>query len=622
MQKIFFFLVSFITLLSIQACGNNGGSGWISSGVTVANDVTITGQVAGTSFVAVDAASSTVVARQVAEIQSDGTKTFSIKVLSGKQYKFYLVENEGTSDERLFPLYIGNGNKIKVAAGTCDLGFVTTSSDGKAIPAIIPTQFTDAVEETTIPTAVLKNQSSLFTQADLTGTWYVFQFVSGANPGWLKATYEVSATGWGEPKNGLGNQISSVAIRNELDLIIHGNGFFQIALPDGTIGYSRSATFKRDSNGQIVDAAGNPLSPSITIPGNPNNPANLSVTSDGTVSVLISGQTEATTIGSIQLALFNNPAGLVSQSKNIFLPTDSSGIALTGTPGLGGLGTISLNPNGGVGQLTPMKLNISPGGVVINTASSSSTRLVMSRDKSFMVGVGGNAGDERISIAVKGGGTFQPADLAGNWKLHALTAGTAKHSWERGGVSISPAGTVTTSNILSAAGEAAFNIHSEPLILPANGDFSAMSVAMNLDKSVIVFVSSNQDGSSSLGLLVKMTDTGVSQNDLAGSWRDNLLTINSASDYWNRSLAVIDSAGNYKAFGVVGINGTESNSVNSTPFVVSPSGLISMVSDANLITRESVQHFEGILASNRKMLIYTASTGTDLAQYRLGILLK
>lgn len=619
MQKLIVFLVSCITLLSLQACGNNGGSGWIASGVTVTYDVTITGKVAGTSFVAVDAASSTVVARQVAEIQSDGTKTFTIKILSGKQYKFYLVENEGTSDERLFPLYVGNGNKITVAAGTCDLGFVTTSNDGKAIPATIPTQFTDAVEDTTIPVGVVMNQSSIFTQADLTGTWYIFQFVSGANPRWLKARYEVSATGWGEPKNGLGNQISSAPIGNELDLIIHGDGFFQIVLPDGTTGYSRSAAFKRDSAGQIVDAAGNPLSPSITIP---NNATRLNVTSDGTVSVLISGQTETTAIGNIQLALFANPAALVSQGKNIFLPTDSSGTALTGTPGLNGLGTVSLNANGGVGQFTPMSLNITPGGVVINTASSSSTRLIMSRDKSFMVGVGGNAGDARISIAVKGGGTFQQSDLNGNWRLHALTAGTAKHSWERMGVYVSPGGAVTTSNVLSANGDAAFNIHSEPLMLPANGDFSAMSVAMSLDKSVMVFVSSNQDGSSSLGLLVKMTGTGVLRNDLAGSWRDNLLTINAASDYWSRSLAVIDGYGNSKAFGVVGINGAEPNGVSSTPLVVSPSGLITMVSDANLITMQSVQNFEGILASNRKMFIYTGSMGTDLAESRLGILLK
>jgi flagellar basal-body rod protein FlgG len=125
---------------------------------------------------------------------------------------------------------------------------------------------------------------------------------------------------------------------NELDIAIEGDGFFPITLPDGATGYSRAGAFKRDSTGQIVTPDGNPLSPSITIP---SNATKINIGSDGTVSVQQAGQNSPTTVGTIQLAAFANPAGLSSQGKNIYLPTDASGAATTATPGQNGLGTIT-----------------------------------------------------------------------------------------------------------------------------------------------------------------------------------------------------------------------------------------------------------------------------------------
>ena len=125
---------------------------------------------------------------------------------------------------------------------------------------------------------------------------------------------------------------------NELDIAIEGGGFFQITLPDGTVGYSKAGAFKHDSTGQIVTSDGNPLSPSITIP---STATKVNIGSDGTVSVQVAGQSATTIIGNIQLASFPNAAGLASQGKNIYLPTDASGAATTGTPGQDGLGTTS-----------------------------------------------------------------------------------------------------------------------------------------------------------------------------------------------------------------------------------------------------------------------------------------
>ncbi len=125
---------------------------------------------------------------------------------------------------------------------------------------------------------------------------------------------------------------------NELDLAIQGDGFFQVTLPDGSIGYTRAGAFKKDSAGQIVTSDGNLLSPSITIPANATK---INIGSDGTVSVQVAGQNASATVGSIQLANFSNPAGLSSQGGNIYLPTDSSGTATSSTPGQNGTGTLT-----------------------------------------------------------------------------------------------------------------------------------------------------------------------------------------------------------------------------------------------------------------------------------------
>src|SRR6202040_2157168 len=53
---------------------------------------------------------------------------------------------------------------------------------------------------------------------------------------------------------------------NPLDVVIQGNGFFQIQRPTGDLAYTRSGNFHLNATGQIVDAAGDLLSPPITIP--------------------------------------------------------------------------------------------------------------------------------------------------------------------------------------------------------------------------------------------------------------------------------------------------------------------------------------------------------------------
>lgn len=125
---------------------------------------------------------------------------------------------------------------------------------------------------------------------------------------------------------------------NSLDLVIEGDGFFQVLMPDGTVAYTRAGAFKLDSEGRVVNSDGYPLEPGITIPA---NTLSITVGSDGKITVMQAGSTAPVEIGQIELARFMNPAGLNAMGRNLFLPTAASGEPTTGTPSQDGLGTIS-----------------------------------------------------------------------------------------------------------------------------------------------------------------------------------------------------------------------------------------------------------------------------------------
>jgi flagellar basal-body rod protein FlgG len=126
--------------------------------------------------------------------------------------------------------------------------------------------------------------------------------------------------------------------KNELDMAIEGDGFFQVLRPDGEDAYTRAGAFKLDSEGRVVTSDGFLLTPEITIPGDATS---VSIGVDGTVSVVLAGESEPTEVGNIQVARFVNPAGLDSTGRNLFSPTAASGDATTGTPGEDGLGTLA-----------------------------------------------------------------------------------------------------------------------------------------------------------------------------------------------------------------------------------------------------------------------------------------
>ena len=125
---------------------------------------------------------------------------------------------------------------------------------------------------------------------------------------------------------------------NPLDIVIEGDGFLQVARPDGSIAYTRDGALKQDSQGRIVTSEGYPVLPNISIP---QDTTDITITSDGTVNVKLAGREDSQQIGQLELARFSNPGGLNSAGRNLFEETVASGPAMLGTPGSEGFGTIA-----------------------------------------------------------------------------------------------------------------------------------------------------------------------------------------------------------------------------------------------------------------------------------------
>ena len=123
----------------------------------------------------------------------------------------------------------------------------------------------------------------------------------------------------------------------DYDVAIRGEGFFKILLPDGRTAYTRDGSFELDSQGRLVTAQGNLVQPSITIP---QNAQSVSINAQGQVSAMLPGQTTATVLGQIELAMFVNKAGLQGIGDNLYLETPASGTPQNGQPNVEGFGNL------------------------------------------------------------------------------------------------------------------------------------------------------------------------------------------------------------------------------------------------------------------------------------------
>ena len=160
---------------------------------------------------------------------------------------------------------------------------------------------------------------------------------------------------------------------NPTDLAIDGAGFFQVALPNGSVGFTRAGQVTTNAAGNMATADGNEIIPSINIPGNSTG---VSVDSSGRVVAMVNGNAQV--MGQIQLANFNNPAGLSADGNNILTESHVSGAPILSNPGEGGNGTIIS------GSLEMSNVDIAEemvGQITFQAAFTANAKVIMTADE-------------------------------------------------------------------------------------------------------------------------------------------------------------------------------------------------------------------------------------------------
>jgi flagellar basal-body rod protein FlgG len=123
-----------------------------------------------------------------------------------------------------------------------------------------------------------------------------------------------------------------------MDLVINGQGFFEVVMPDGDLAYTRNGAMRLDRDGNLVSQNGYALASGIQVPVDSTQ---VLVDADGRVFATVAGEQDPVEIGQIQLANFTNPAGLTPVGDNLYQATDNSGDPVVGLPGENGTGTLA-----------------------------------------------------------------------------------------------------------------------------------------------------------------------------------------------------------------------------------------------------------------------------------------
>jgi flagellar basal-body rod protein FlgG len=123
---------------------------------------------------------------------------------------------------------------------------------------------------------------------------------------------------------------------NPYDVMVKGDGYLHVSLPDGTSAYTRAGNFNQAPDGTLVTLEGYNVMPGIKIPAG----TQMNINANGTVSVHIDGQTSEQILGVLELVRFTNEGGLMEIGQNLLKETDSSGAPQIGIPGNKGYGTI------------------------------------------------------------------------------------------------------------------------------------------------------------------------------------------------------------------------------------------------------------------------------------------
>jgi flagellar basal-body rod protein FlgG len=126
-----------------------------------------------------------------------------------------------------------------------------------------------------------------------------------------------------------------------LDLAVEGRGFLMVTDPvTSQLLYTRAGNLNLNSAGQLVVGSaqtGRLVNPAIQIP---QDATGITISADGRVSYQQPGNTQLQQAGQLQIAMFQNPEGLLKLGENLYSDTVSSGQAIQTNPGVQGAGSL------------------------------------------------------------------------------------------------------------------------------------------------------------------------------------------------------------------------------------------------------------------------------------------
>ncbi len=392
-------ILGMASILALAACGGGGGG---STSAGTAGTVTVQGSVPGTVFVAVDDGTNMEVARAAA---TGSPKTFSMVLPTGADYRFYVMENEGTGNSRIYPMYIGSSNVFGIdnsADGqTIALGMIAPDLvTGHSIPANTPGLMMGHGTSGAVPASL---SGSAFSMGDVTGTtWAYHTLMTSGAMAWEHGTISFdNAT--------LGHMTE-----------IFRNGISQADRTD--IPYAMTLS------GMLLDST------------------------DPTFQCVVSRDRDT------MVATFTDPSGgpamMIAQRRGGMFATDeadltgswrfqrftaggdntTSGWAYGAMQMTAGSATItSMTTNAGTGTTGNFAFVMDANGIVTDPADAS-FQGVMSLDRTMIVATDTDGGYPEMWILIKDtGATFAAADMAGDWVMHAVSSGNVgSRGWTYG----------------------------------------------------------------------------------------------------------------------------------------------------------------------------------------------
>jgi hypothetical protein len=424
-HRSLFCILSILTFtVVLAACG--GGGGGSSSVAGGAGTATIQGSVPGTVFIAVDNDTNLEAGRATA---TGSPKTFSMIVPTGAVYRFYVMENDGSGNSRVYPMYMGTNNVFELD-NTADgqmisLGMISPDmGTGKATPVNTPALMMSRGANTMMPASLA---GTTFSMDNVKGTtWGYNTMMTSGTMGWEHGTLSFDG-------NGLGNMTGIV--RNGSSMPARGN-----------IPYAMS------------------LSGMLLNPG--DNTFQCVVSRD--MSVMVGTFTDNT----------GGPAMMIAQKRGAVYPADGSD--MTGTwqfqrMTAGGdnissgwaFGTMqfifgsasfsTMTTNNGVVGGGSFAFSMDANGNMTRTGDSS-FHGVMSMDKKMIVATDTSGGHPEIWVMMKipPGTAFATSDMMGDWVMHSVSSGNSgSRGWTYGHSVVDAGGNDIFSGMMGSGGPVA-----------------------------------------------------------------------------------------------------------------------------------------------------------------------